>query len=369
MSKLSNSGFIDLSIKDGWKIDNFIFSIVLLIMTYSVVAVFSATNENSLAIGAHVIRNLIALTAFVVVSRIKTTYFEQLSLKFYVLVLVLLVGVALFGELRMGARRWLDFGLFSFQPSELAKLAVPMVCALIVHRYGLFDNLRNVAIAICAIALPSLLILRQPDLGTSLMVAGSGISVMVFCGLRWRVIFGSIGTLLAAFPLIWSYVLKPYQQERILTVLNPERDPLGSGYHVIQAKAAIGSGGIDGTGWLNGTQTHMGFIPEQHTDFIFTAIGEEFGFVGVAILFMLYFALMFRLLYLVISIEDIYGKSLVGGVLSILFAYIFVNVGMVIGLLPVVGVPLPLISFGGTATLSLMVSLGIVSAYSSQKTR
>jgi rod shape determining protein RodA len=178
-----------------------------------------------------------------------------------------------------------------------------------------------------------------------------------------------LGTTFAAFPLIWNYVLKPYQQDRILTVLSPERDPLGSGYHVIQAKAAIGSGGIDGTGWLNGTQTHMGFIPEQHTDFIFTAIGEEFGFVGVVILFTLYFTLMIRLLYLMIGTEDIFGKAVIGGVLSILFAYIFVNIGMVVGLLPVVGVPLPLVSFGGTATLSLMISLGVVSAYSTQKSR
>ncbi|WP_210499060.1 rod shape-determining protein RodA [Vibrio crassostreae] len=367
MIKKISPRFIDLSIHDGWKIDSWIFTSVLLIMSFSVIAVFSATNENSLMVGSHVLRNMIAVGAFVVVSRVRTTYFLQLSFKFYVAVLLMLVAVSVCGELRMGAQRWLNLGLFSFQPSELAKLSVPMVCALIVYKYGLFNNMRNVALAISAIALPSLLILKQPDLGTALMVCGSGVAVMLFAGLSWRLIFGALGAVMAIFPFIWNYVLKPYQQKRILTVLNPESDPLGAGYHVIQSKAAIGSGGIHGSGWLNGTQTHLGFIPEQHTDFIFSVIGEEFGFIGVVVLFSLYFMLMARLLYLVIKLDDIYGKAIIGGVLSILFAYVFVNVGMVTGILPVVGVPLPLISYGGTATISLMLSLGIVSAYSTQK--
>lgn len=363
-----NPRIVDLSVDEGMKVDSWLFAITFAIMSYSVIAVFSASNENSSMIANHITRCVIALVGFVLVSRIRSEIFEQITLKLYVLVLVALIAVAVFGEIRMGARRWLDFGVFSFQPSELAKLSVPMVCSLIVFRFGLFNNLKTVSIALAAILVPSVFILKEPDLGTAIMVAGSGLSVMLFAGLSWYIVIGGLVSGALMFPIVWKFVLEPYQQKRILTVLNPESDPLGAGYHVIQAKAAIGSGGIDGMGWLNGTQTHLGFIPEQHTDFIFTVIGEEFGFVGVCFLFFLFALLICRLLYLVLTVRDMYGKCLISGILSILFSYFFVNIGMVIGLLPVVGVPLPLISYGGTATLSLMASLGIASAYSYQQT-
>ncbi|CAH7348354.1 Peptidoglycan glycosyltransferase MrdB [Vibrio chagasii] len=358
--------FIDLSLSNGWKVDSWLATSCMMIMCFSVFVVFSASNESSHMITSHIKSNLVALMAFVVVSRVHVTYFKQLSIKFYIAVLILLIMVPLFGDLRMGARRWLDLGFVSFQPSELAKLAVPMACAVIVSRFGLFKNFKNIALGFLVVIAPCALIARQPDLGTALMVAGSGVALMFFAGLSFKLVFGAFALLGAGWPFIWNDLLKGYQKERILSALNPERDPLGAGYHVLQSKAAIGSGGIDGAGWLNGVQTHLGFIPEQHTDFIFSVIGEELGFVGFIILMLLYGSLLVRLGYLVYKLDDLYAKTFTCSVIAIIFTYYFVNIGMVSGILPVVGVPLPLISYGGTATVSLMCSIGVVSAFSTQ---
>ncbi|MDK9793262.1 rod shape-determining protein RodA [Vibrio sp. D431a] len=361
-----NPSFIDFSVKEGWKVDSWLLTACLLIMAFSIFVVFSASNESSTMISSHIVRNVIAVGVFIIVSRIQVTYFKQLSMKFYVVVLILLMLVPLVGDLRMGARRWLDLGFVSFQPSELAKLAVPMACAVIVSRFGLFNNTKNILMGLVIVLAPAALIVRQPDLGTAIMVAGSGLAVMLFSGLSLRLIFGAGGCLIATAPYLWTH-LKPYQQERVLSAFNPERDPLGAGYHVIQSKAAIGSGGSDGVGWLNGVQTHLGFIPEQHTDFIFAVIGEELGFSGFILMMSLYAILFGRLAFLMFKTDDLYAKSFTASVISILFAYLFVNIGMVTGLLPVVGVPLPLISYGGTSTVSIMCGVGIVSAFSAQK--
>lgn len=360
---------LDLSINDGWKVDGLLFAALSLMLSYSIIVVFSASGENAELITSHMTRCLLAIFVFIFASRINVIYVKQLAAKAFVVTVLLLVAVEFFGDLRMGARRWLDLGFMSFQPSELAKLTVPMMCALIVAQMGLANKVRNILISVGVIIVPCFLVLQQPDLGTAIMIGVSGFAVLFFSGLPFRLLLGGAAVGVAASPILWYHVLRPYQRERILSVLNPEADPLGAGYHVSQAKAAIGSGGLDGVGWLEGTQTHLGFIPEQHTDFIFAVIGEEFGFFGFLLLMALYVFLIARVFVITIKLDDIYAKSFIGGIVSILSAYIVVNLGMVIGLFPVVGVPLPLISFGGTATLTMAFSLGLVSAYSVQKLR
>ena len=357
----------DFSFKDGWKVDGWLFAALIFILSFSTIVVFSASGENAQMMTSHITRCLLAIGVFVIASRLNVVYVKQFAAKALVITVILLIAVEFFGDLRMGARRWLDLGFMSFQPSELAKLTVPMMCALIVAHMGLANKVRNILISVGVIVVPSFLVLQQPDLGTAIMIAFSGFAVLFFSGLPMKLIGGGLFVGAAASPILWFHILRPYQRERIMTVFNPDADPLGAGYHVAQAKAAIGSGGFNGSGWLEGTQTHLGFIPEQHTDFIFAVIGEEFGFIGFAILMAMYLFLMGRVLRILLKLDDIYAKSFIGGILSILFAYIFVNIGMVVGLLPVVGVPLPLISYGGTATLTMTFSLGLVSAYSMQK--
>ncbi len=360
------NNLIDLEFSEGLKVDRVIFTLVCCLFLMGFVAVFSASKENAYILSSHITKSLLGIAVYLLISRVNVVYFAQMTSKLYILVVMLLIMVALFGETRMGATRWLDVGLFSFQPSELAKLSIPLMCSLIVFKYGLFTSARNIGLAFAVIALPSLLIFKQPDLGTAIMVAASGGAVLLFAGFSLRLLAGGAAALSLISPLLWMYVLKPYQKKRIEAVLSPESDPLGSGYHVIQSKSAIGAGGFDGVGWLQGTQTHLGFIPEQHTDFIFSAIGEEFGFVGALVLFSFYLMLMGRLLFILLQVDSLFGKAFISSVLFTIFAYVFVNIGMVVGLLPVVGVPLPLISYGGTATLTLMISLGIVSAFSVQ---
>lgn len=363
---MKNNGIFDLSMTDGLKVDKWLFCGILMVLTFSVFVVFSASNENAEMIRSHFIKSAVAVCVFVCASRVNVAYVKQMAPKFYVLTVLLLICVCLFGDVRLGARRWLDLGFISFQPSELAKLTVPMACALVVAYSGVTDNLKNIGKLLVIMAIPCYLILIQPDLGTCLLVAFSGLAVLFFSGLPWRMIGGATAAVGLASPLIWEFVLMPYQKERIITVFNPAADPLGSGYHVLQAAAAIGSGGLTGKGWLEGTQAHLGFIPEQHTDFIFAVIGEELGFAGYIVMMLIYLFILLRLAYVMSALTDIYAKAFTGGILSIMFAYIFVNIGMVCGMLPVVGVPLPLISYGGTATLSLVFSLGLISGYSKQ---
>ncbi|PSV00907.1 rod shape-determining protein RodA [Photobacterium kishitanii] len=364
--QLRNNGLIDLSLSDGLNVDKWLFAGILMILTFSVFVVFSASNENAEMIRSHFIKSGVAVCLFVFVSRVNVIYIKQLAPKLYILTVLLLICVSLFGDVRLGARRWLDLGFMSFQPSELAKLTVPMACALVVAYTGVTSKLKNIGLLLLLTAVPCYLILIQPDLGTCLLVAFSGVAILFFSGLPWKMIIGALLGVGGASPLIWEFVLMPYQKERIITVFNPAADPLGSGYHVLQAAAAIGSGGLTGKGWLEGTQTHLGFIPEQHTDFIFAVIGEELGFLGYLTMMFIYLFILLRLAFIMNALTDIYAKAFTGGIMSIMFAYIFVNVGMVSGMLPVVGVPLPLISYGGTATLSLIFSLGLISGYSKQ---
>jgi rod shape determining protein RodA len=267
--------------------------------------------------------------------------------------------VLVFGQSGKGAQRWLDLGFFRFQPSELMKLAVPMMVAWYLSDHALPPRLSRILMSLLMVFVPVLLIARQPDLGTSLLVGCAGIFVIFLAGIRWRLIFLFSGIVAACAPFLW-FTLHDYQKARVLTFINPENDPLGAGYHIIQSKIAIGSGGVYGKGWLNGTQSQLDFLPERSTDFIFAAFAEEFGLVGVILLLAMYFFVILRGLYISAHAQDTFTRLLGGSLTMTFFIYVFVNIGMVTGLLPVVGLPLPLVSYGGTSMVTLMASFGML---------
>jgi rod shape determining protein RodA len=277
----------------------------------------------------------------------------------YVIGLAFLVAVALFGDVVNGARRWLHVGVTRFQPSEMMKLALPLMLAWYFHRRESTLRLRDFALAAILLVIPFGLIVRQPDLGTAALVGAVGFYVIFFAGISWRVL-GTLAALgiVALFPL-WS-LLHDYQRRRVLTLLDPTTDPLGAGYHIIQSTIAVGSGGLSGKGWLNGTQAHLEFIPERHTDFIFAVYSEEFGLIGNLILLTLYALLIGRGLVIAANAATVFARLMAGSVTLMFFTYAFVNMGMVSGILPVVGVPLPFLSYGGTALLTLFIGAGIL---------
>jgi rod shape determining protein RodA len=258
-----------------------------------------------------------------------------------------------------GANRWLDFGVIRFQPSEIMKLAVPMMIAWFFHPLSLPPSLRATLVAFFLLLIPALLIARQPDLGTALLIGVSGCITIFLAGLRWRYILGLGALAAAAAPALW-YVMHEYQRNRVRTFLNPESDPLGSGWNIIQSKIAVGSGGLFGKGWLNGTQSRLEFIPERHTDFILAVLAEEWGLIGVAVLLLLYVVITGRSSYIAGTAKDTYSRLLAGSLAYTFFVYVVVNSGMVSGVLPVVGVPLPLISYGGTSIVTLLAGFGIL---------
>jgi rod shape determining protein RodA len=273
---------------------------------------------------------------------------------------LLLVAVATIGATGKGAQRWLDLGFFRFQPSEVMKVVVPMMVSWYLYMRPMPPSFKRIGVSLVIIMLPTILILIQPDLGTSILIAGSGFFVLFFAGLSWRIILSMIPVGMVTGLLGWFFFMHDYQRRRVLTFLNPENDPLGAGYHIIQSKIAIGSGGTFGKGWLNGTQSQLNFLPERSTDFIFSAFSEEFGFVGVVILLTIYLLLVMRCLYVATRAQDSYSRLLCGSLSLTLFVYVFVNVGMVSGLLPVVGLPLPMVSYGGTSMVTIMAAFGIL---------
>jgi rod shape determining protein RodA len=271
----------------------------------------------------------------------------------------MLLAVLLFGQVGKGAQRWLDLGLVRFQPSELVKLTVPLMIAWFLSERALPPSWRRLLLASLMILVPVLMIAKQPDLGTALLVGSAGVFVLFLAGISWR-LMGALAVLLASVaPLIW-YFMRPYQRQRVLTFLNPENDPLGAGYHIIQSQIAIGSGGLYGKGWLNGTQSHLEFLPERTTDFIFAVVAEEFGLAGILLLLALYLFIILRGLYIASQAQDTFSRLLSGALTLVFFVYLFVNTGMVTGILPVVGVPLPLVSYGGTSLVTIMAGFGIL---------
>ncbi len=330
----------------------------LAIFTISLTAIYSASNSNIDAVVNQAIKILISISAMVVVAQFSPLSYGRVGPWFYFVCLFLLVLVLLVGETVNGATRWLNIGI-SFQPSELMKIAMPLMIARYISRGALPPSVFSVGVSITIVLVPSVLIMLEPDLGTSILIAFSGLVVIFLSGLKKRYLAVALGLLLASLPLMWSN-MHPFQKNRILTLLNPESDPLGSGYHLIQSKIAIGSGGLFGKGWLNSTQGQLDFLPERTTDFIFAILAEEFGFLGVSLLIGIYLYIIGRGIMIAINAQDLFSRLLAASISLTFFVYVFVNIAMTTGILPVVGVPLPLISAGGTSMLTIMVGLGML---------
>ncbi len=347
-------------------IDGVLLLAILLLMFTGLVALFSAANGSYARVSAQLMNMLVALGVMWVFANIPPHYLMRLALPLFVLGCGLLVGVSLFGEIVNGARRWLHIGVTRIQPSELMKIALPLMLAWYFNRNEASLKLRNFLAAALMLAFPAALIMRQPDLGTALLITASGGYVIFLAGLPWRVIIALVFAALGSAPFLWS-ALHDYQRQRILTLLDPSGDPLGTGYHTIQSTIAVGSGGILGKGWMNGTQTHLDFIPERTTDFIFAVYAEEFGLLGNAVLLGLLLFLIARAMVITANAPTLFSRLLAGAITLTFFTYAFVNMGMVSGILPVVGVPLPLISYGGTSLVSICLGFGILMSINTHK--
>ena len=341
---------------------------LLAISGLGLVVLYSAGQRNLDLVLGQGMRLGLGFTIMLVLAQLPPHYFRAWSLWIYLVGLLLLLAVMVVGDISKGAQRWLDLGVVRFQPSEIMKLAVPMTMAWFFADKPLPPRWPHLLGGSLLTVVPFILIAEQPDLGTALVVGSSGAFVLFLAGLSWLIMGLLAGVLAAVIPLFWTFVMHDYQRQRVLTFLDPENDPLGTGYHIIQSKIAIGSGGIYGKGWLNGTQSHLDFLPEGWTDFIFAAFSEEFGLVGGSVLLMLYFYVIARSLHMATRAADTYGRLLAGSLTLIFFLYAFVNSGMVSGLLPVVGLPLPLFSYGGTSLVTIMAGFGILmSIYSHRR--
>ncbi len=332
---------------------------VLLLCGFGLIVLYSASGQNLAQVERQTLRILLALVVMLAVAQLNPTTLRRWSPWLYGVGVLLLIAVLVVGEIGKGAQRWLDLGVIRFQPSEMVKIAVPLMIAWYLAEKPLPPTWQRLAVAAALIVVPVLMIAKQPDLGTSLLVASAGIFVLFLAGISWRLIAALIAAGGAAAPAVW-YLMRDYQRQRVLTFLDPENDPLGAGYHIIQSKIAIGSGGLYGKGWLNGTQSQLDFLPERHTDFIFAVLSEEFGLIGVLVLLALYLFVITRGLYIATRAQDTYTRLISGALTLVFFVYLFVNTGMVTGLLPVVGVPLPLVSYGGTSLVTLMAGFGIL---------
>lgn len=341
------------------RIDPFLFAVAMAIVGIGVVTLVSAADQSIARLTSQGANLVLALVIMWVVANVPTHTLQRAAVPLYVAAVAMLIGVALFGVVVNGSRRWLNLGFMRFQPSELMKVALPVMLAWYFQKFEGRIAWKDFAVAAVLIVGPAWLVKRQPDLGTALLITASGFYILYLAGLSWKVMVGLAAAAGAAAPFVWTH-LHGYQQERILTFIDPSRDPLGAGYHATQATIAIGSGGIIGKGWLNGTQTHLDFLPEKHTDFILAVFGEEFGLIGNVLLLTLYLLLISRGMVITAKASTLFARLLSGSVTLMFFTYAFVNMGMVSGILPVVGVPLPLVSYGGTALLSLFVGLGIL---------
>ena len=348
-------------------IDPFLFGLLACLLLLSTAVVYSASGGGQEKMLAHFTNMGVALTAMLVATLVPPQRLMQFALPAYAVGVVLLLGVAVAGDVVNGARRWLNLGVTRIQPSELMRLAVPMMVAWYLHHRQETLSGRDFAIATLLLLIPVGFILKQPDLGTAILITASGAFVLFLGGLSLRVLaMGAVG--LAAFlPIAWQFLLHDYQRRRVLTMLDPSSDPLGAGYHIIQATIAVGSGGLSGKGWMNGTQAHLDFLPERTTDFIFAVYSEEFGLIGNLFLLLLYAAIVWRGLQLAVSAPSLFGRLLAASIVLTFFTYAFVNMGMVSGILPVVGVPLPLVSYGGTSMVTVLLGFGIVMSVATHK--
>jgi len=344
--------------RQPFRLDPVLSGLLLLLMGLGLAVLYSAGDSDAGLVWRQSVRFGIGIGLLIVASQLPPAVYRRWAPWLYLAGLGLLVAVLVLGVGR-GASRWLDLGVIRFQPAEAMKIAVPLALAAWLHRKPLPPGFTDVLVCLVLVAAPTLLIALQPDLGTSLLIAAGGSMVLFLSGLRWRWILLAAGLAMAALPLLWG-VMHDYQRNRVLTFLNPESDPLGQGWNIIQSKIAVGTGGLSGRGWLDSTQSRLEFLPEPHTDFILSVLAEEFGFIGVALLMLLYGAIILRSLYLASQARDPFGRMLGGALSFLFFFYVLVNAGMISGMMPVVGVPLPLISYGGTSAATLLAAFGII---------
>ncbi len=339
-----------------------------LITLYGFVILYSASGGSWNRVADAAVRALLGGVAMCALAQVKPAFLRRLAMPLWVAGVALLVVVDITGHIGKGAQRWLDLGFIRFQPSEIMKLAVPMTCAWWLHDRPLPPSWSSLLILSVIICIPTGLTILQPDLGTGGLILIGGMMVVIMAGLQFRIIFGLAGLGALAAWFAWQYVLYDYQKQRVFTLLDPETDKLGAGYHIIQSQIAIGSGGVFGKGLLNGSQGQLEFLPERTTDFIYAMVGEELGLLGAALLLLLYLFVVGRALYLAVETQDTFARLLAGSIALTFFVYVFINAGMVSGLIPVVGVPLPLVSYGGTSMVTLLASFGILmSLYSHRK--
>lgn len=348
-------------------IDLWLFIPLVLLSMAGLVVLYSASGQSEPMMTAQVRNLFIAFAVLLITAQLRLETLKIVSPYVFAVGLVLLVGVAFFGVGAKGAQRWLSLGFIRFQPSEMMKVAMPLAIAWWLSKKALPPTSKSLLIAAMMVAVPSFLILQQPDLGTSLLVASSGLAVIYMAGIQWRYILSLVLVALVSIWPAWVFVLKDYQKQRILTLFNPESDRLGAGWNIIQSKTAIGSGGWEGLGWTQGSQAQLDFLPEGHTDFIIAVLAEEFGFRGVSLLFVFYAAILLRGLVITWRAQSSFARLLAGALITTFFFGLVVNLGMVSGLLPVVGVPLPMVSYGGTAMVSMMVAFGLLMAISTEK--
>lgn len=339
---------------------------LLMLMSVGILTIFSGSNQSLPRISSQLANIVVALTVLYIFANTPPHYLKHIALPLYVLGVLLLVCVALFGDIVNGARRWLYIGVTRIQPSELMKIAVPLMLAWYFDRYETTLKLKNYIVAAMLLLVPVGLIVRQPDLGTALLISAAGAYVLFLAGLSWKIIIGLGLSGAACMPFVWG-MMHDYQRQRILTLIDPTQDPLGTGYHTIQSTIAVGSGGIIGKGWLQGTQTHLDFIPERTTDFIFAVFSEEWGLLGNLVLLVLFLLVIGRGIVITANAPTLFTRLFGGAITLTFFTYAFVNMGMVSGILPVVGVPLPLVSYGGTSLVTICLGLGILMSIQTHK--
>ena len=328
---------------------------------------YSASGQSDVMLNTQIRNIVVAMAVLLMTAQFRVETLRGVSPFIFVLATLLLVAVAFFGVGAKGAQRWLSLGFIRFQPSEIMKVAMPLALAWWLSKKALPPDLRSLAVAFAMVAVPSGLILQQPDLGTSLLVATSGLAAIYMAGIQWRYIFSMMALGVVSIWPAWVFVLKDYQKQRVLTLFNPESDRLGAGWNIIQSKTAIGSGGWEGLGWTQGSQAQLDFLPEGHTDFIIAVLAEEFGFRGVLLLFLIYALILGRGLVITWRAQSSFTRMLGGALVATFFFGLVVNLGMVSGLLPVVGVPLPMVSYGGTAMVSMMIAFGMLMAISTER--
>lgn len=350
-----------------WQVEWGLLVGLLAVLTYGSIILYSASGQDLHLVMRRGVQTLLGLLTMLVLAQIPPRIYEFWAPYLYVTCLLLLLLVGQVGHTAKGAQRWLDLGICRFQPSELAKMAVPLMVASFVSRNPCPPTVKIGLIALLLILVPTLLVAMQPDLGTAILIAISGLLILFLAGIQWQIIAAISALSALLIPVYWFFLMHDYQRGRILTLLNPRSDPLGRGYHIIQSKIAIGSGGFLGKGWLHGTQSQLEFLPERHTDFIFAVLAEELGLAGVVLLVLLYLCVTMRGLILAVRGQTVFARLLIGSYTLLFQCYVLVNIAMVSGLLPVVGVPLPLVSYGGSSLLIIMSCFGIISSLATHR--